>query len=173
MDESPNVESEVVVPEALFVLVASPKQFFGVNLVGTLFGGLALYFVFRNRSDIKTGTFLVLWGILAAYLLADGLVWQSRGVREIAVDEQGFTIKRGRGLRVERHSFDHVSDFHVHTRYNRKSVQILLGEKLIKIPGIITLYPGPKIWITNDAYDSKEFDDFIARMEKGLGIRQG
>lgn len=169
MDKNAGVDNGFVVPEAIFAIKACPKQFIGVNTVGALFGGLALYLIFRNKNDVKTKTFLMLWGILIAYMLADALVWRVRGVREIEIDAGGFKIRRGRGKELETYRFDQVSDFHVHTRYNRKSVQILLGEKVLHVPGIITLYPGRKIWITNDAFDSKEFDFFIERMEQGLG----
>jgi hypothetical protein len=160
-----------------FYMAGSKGKFFGVNAVGAVLGGGFLFLILRRREDFSSGAFLVLWLLLVAYMVADALVWHSRGVREVEVGSRGFKVRRGttrpgdgdgdtEGWREYR--FDQVSDFHVHARGTRKSVQILLGEKVLKVPGIITLYPGPKIWITNDAFDDREFEEFIQRMRRGF-----
>ncbi|TXT42877.1 MAG: hypothetical protein FD137_2009 [Spirochaetes bacterium] len=145
----------------------SKGKFFGVNAVGAVLGGGFLFLILRRKEDFSTSTFGILWFILIAYMILDALVWKRRGVREVEVTSLAFKIRRGAELWQD-FSFDQVSDFHVHVRGSRKSVQILLGEKVLKVPGIITLYPGPKIWITNDAFDDGEFDEFIRRMRRGM-----
>ncbi|MEW6548287.1 MAG: hypothetical protein AB1407_02380 [Spirochaetota bacterium] len=161
-------------PDQPFRMEGSKGRFYGVNAAGALLGGGLLYLILRGREDFSSGAFLVLWILLVAYMAADALVWRSRGVREVEVGPKAFRVRRGTARGWHEYGFAQVSDFHVHSRGARKSVQILLGEKVVKVPGIITLYPGPKIWITSDAFDDGEFEEFIQRMRRGLaGVLPG
>lgn len=160
--------------DSLFVAKASEKKLAVINLIGVLGGGGVLYLIARTRG--MGNAFFVLWALLAAWLLGDWYVWRARGVREIRIDARGFEVIRGSRRIATRHDAGEITDLALHTRMNRKSLQIMMGGKVTHIPGIITLYLDPnKIWITSDAFDDSDFDEVVRRLQllhgKLLSIR--
>lgn len=150
--------------DSAFVAKASEKKLIAVNMIGIFAGGGILYLIARTRA--MGSAFLILWALLAAWLLGDWLVWRVRGVREIRIDSTGFEVIRGTSRRASRHEAGEITDLALHSRMSRKSLQIMMGGKVTHIPGVITLYLDPnKIWITSDAFDNSDFDEVVRRLQ--------
>ncbi|HEY9054583.1 MAG TPA: hypothetical protein VIO60_07165 [Rectinemataceae bacterium] len=146
-----------------FVLCASGKKLALVNLAGLVLGGALLWGIFRRKGS--PGAFPWTFCILALWLMGDIALWELRGVRSVRVDGEGLEVRRGRKGVPQRIEAERISEICLHQRGPRRSLQILLGSKALRIPGFLTLYPGPKLWLTDDSFDHKEFGILIERLE--------
>ncbi len=145
------------------ILVASGKRLAFVNFAGLGLGGFLLWGVFRRKG--APGAFPWTFGILALWLMGDILLWRLNGVRSVRIDGEGLEVRRGWREVPQRIEMGRISEICLHQRGPRRSLQILLGQKAVRIPGILTLYPGPKLWLTDDSFDHEEFSRLIERLE--------
>lgn len=151
----------------IFVLKGSRKSLFIVNIFATVIGGMLLYYWLQARMSAGVNAFLISYAVLISWMLADALYWIYNGIQEIRIGEDFFEIVRGKKQKVKRYHSTEITDLHFDNRMTRRSFQILLGNKVSSIPGIFTFYPGPKVWLTSDAFNDAEFDlmcDYIEKM---------
>jgi hypothetical protein len=154
-------------PGFQFRMLASGKRLLGVNLAGILGGGVLLYFILRARG--APGVFLPLFTILALWLAGDWIWWSRKGLREIRLDGSRIEVVRGRAGKMEPIEVSAISEIWLHQRGRRKSLQLLLGGRALRLPGFLTLYPYPKLWLTNDSFVDAEFDELVDRLERLYG----
>lgn len=135
-----------------------------VNVAAAVMGGLLLAGMIAIRPGIGRSAFPLLYGLALLYLVADTAYWMRRGVHAAALDGDTLHVYRGRGMRHETIALREITDVHLHRRLSRRSLQILLGGTVMRVPGA-TFYPGRKVWITSDAFDVAEFDRFAEAVQ--------
>lgn len=133
--------------------------FAAVNVAAAVVGGLLLAVAIGIRPGIGRSSFPLLYGLALLYLAADTVYWVRRGVHAAALEGDTLHVYRGSELRHERIPVAEITDVHLHQRLSRRSLQILLGGRVARVPGA-TFYPGRKVWITSDAFNLREFDGF-------------
>lgn len=102
-----------------------------------------------------------MYGLFLLYLVLDTAYWLWRGVHRAALGGGALHLWRGRELRHERIALAELTDAHLHRRLGRRSLQLLRGGRVVRVPGA-TFYPGRRVWITTDAFDHADFDRFAA-----------
>ncbi len=138
---------------------ASLGSFAAVNAVAALGGAAFLAAMIALRPGIIGSAFPVMYGVFLLYLALDTAYWLWRGVHRAALDGEALHLWRGRALRHERIPLGEFTDAHLHRRMGRRSLQLLRGGRVVRVPGA-TFYPGRKVWITSDAFDNAAFDRF-------------
>ena len=154
--EKPVVNEET----AGFAMDASTSGMVFVNSCGFIVGGILLFVLLLMRGLYLLPVFLVMLGILGTYMLMDSLVWKKNGIRRVEVDETGITLYRGKEKKPERLEAEQITGVNVFGKLNRRVVNILTGGSATRIPGV-TIFSGPRVRITNDAFNDSEFDTFI------------
>ena len=150
-----------------FSITSSGRRLLVVNIAGILGGGALLYLVLRVRGAL--GAFFPLWAVIILWLAGDWFLWRRRGLRELKIDGSRIEIVRGKTGISETMDISAVSEIWLHERGGRKSLQLLMGGRAFRIPGVLTLYPFPKLRLTNDSFDDAEFDELIDRLERLKG----
>lgn len=156
---SPEIAVSANSPSARTVLNGTAGSLLMVNVAAAVMGGLLLAGMIAIRPGIGRSAFPLLYGLALLYLVADTVYWMRRGVHAAALDGDTLHVYRGRDLRHEAIAVREITDVHLHRRLSRRSLQILLGATVMRVPGA-TFYPGRKVWITSDAFDLAEFDRF-------------
>ena len=154
-----SVPAAASAPATRVEMRGSVGAFAAVNVAAAVAGAVLLAMAIAVRPGIGRSAFPVLYGLALLYLAADTVYWMHRGVHAAALEGDTLHVYRGRALRHERIPVAQITDVHLHQRLSRRSLQILLGAKVVRVPGA-TFYPGPKVWITSDAFDLAEFDRF-------------
>jgi len=149
------------------------KRLLGINITGAVLGAVILYFWLQIRTMRGLKPFIILFSILILWLVADVIYWIINGVQQIELHESFLILIRGRKKNSVKVEYNQITDFYIHKRLSRVSLQILLERKVIKIPGILTFYPGKKIWITSDAFDDKEFNEMCKKLEEMYNMGKG
>lgn len=147
-----------------FVLRGKLSSLIAVNAFGLLLGCFLFYLYIRFSPHYGAIGFLVGCIILLSWLTADALWWFYRGVHELIIEDNQIRAICGKSRKEKIIKAAEITDFYVHQRLNRKTMQILLGNTVKKIPGIYTYYPGPKLMLTSDAFNDKEFDEAIDKI---------
>lgn len=82
----------------------------------------------------------------------------------VSIDNDGLTVYRGQKLLQNRVYKKQITGINVFKKINRRIVNILLGGYAdSSIPGV-TLFSGPRIRITDDAFSEAEFNIFIEKI---------
>ena len=153
------------------ILKGTLKSLSLVNVIAAIVGFVLLFYWLNVRQSVGLGMFTTGYVIVVCYLIADTVYWICHGIHEVRIADSFIVIVRGKSnktIRIEAHQ---ITDIQYSNQMSRRSLQILLGNKIQRISGVFTWYPGPKIWLTSDAFDDVEFDkacDLIELMyEKG------
>lgn len=149
----------VAAPTQRIEMRGSLGAFAAVNVAAAVMGALMLAAMIGVRPGIGRSSFPLLYGLALLYLAADTVYWLKRGVHVAALEGDTLHVYRGRELRHEQIPVAEITDVHLHQRLSRRSLQILLGDRVQRVPGF-TYYPGRKVWITSYAFDLREFDRF-------------
>lgn len=149
-------------PEPAFSMTASRSSLLFVNLGGIIVGGLLLLVLLLVRTIYSLVLFIAGIGILAVYMAVDYAVWNRRGIRRIDLDREGIALARGNALAVERLDRGRITGIDVFRKLNRVKVVIYTGGASAKITPGVTLFTGPRIMVTNDAFNDAEFAKFIS-----------
>jgi hypothetical protein len=155
-------------PEPAFSMTASRSSLIIVNLGGIIVGGLLLLVLLLVRTIYSLALFIAGTGILAVYMAADYAVWNRRGIRRVDVDREGITLVRGNALKVERLDRGRITGIEVFRKLNRVKVVIYTGGASEKVMPGVTMFTGPRVLVTNDAFVDAEFEKFIGVL-KDLG----
>ncbi len=153
--DSPSVEIKKYVPE--FCIKAKFSYILVVNISGSVIGSVIMYFWLQLRTIRGFGTFLFLYALFLLYMIGDLIYWKHNGVHEVRLYDNYFEVIRGKKQKLIKVNYADITDINLNNKLIRVSLQILLEAKTVRIPGIYTYYPGKKIWITNDAFNEKEF----------------
>ena len=127
--------------------------------------GLVLTYMYAAMA-LRTGHLLLLWLPLPlyAYVFADLALWLIRGIRRVEIDPSGINLHR-----TTKHPAIHldpgqITGVYVSRSLDRTTVNILLrGANVTTFLGF-RRYSGPRIRITVEPFDRKEFSEFARRM---------
>ncbi|HEX7320912.1 MAG TPA: hypothetical protein VF399_11225 [bacterium] len=153
---------------AFFSMTASRGSLLIVNLGGVIVGIILLLLLLFIRTIFTLGLFIIGSFIIALYMLVDYLMWHKNGVRMVTVDGQGIALRRGEALISSRILKEQVSQVNVYYKLNRAQIVIFTGGTPEKVAPGVTLFTGPRVRLTNDAFADRDFDEFIKTL-KGLG----
>lgn len=140
------------------IIKGSFKSLSLVNIFAAIFGFILLYYWLSVRQSVGLNMFTIGYLILVVYLVSDTVYWIYNGIHEVRIADSYFEILRGKQNKLTKVNSSQITDIQFSNQMSRRSLQILLGNKIQRISGIITLYPDPKIWLTSDAFDDTEFD---------------
>ncbi|MCK4352060.1 hypothetical protein KAW65_01485 [candidate division WOR-3 bacterium] len=153
--------------EEIFRMEASASSLLIVNIIGGIVaGGVLLFFLLAIRGLYASLIFIVMLLALALYFIIDYLRWRENGIRVIEIDESGINVYRGEQKQLSRIEASQITDINVFKKINRKVVNIILGGKVHKVLPGVTLFSGPRLRITNDAFEDKDFNTFVDRLKK-------
>lgn len=130
------------------------------------FMGLILIYFFL-ATPLNAGHLLPLLLLIPVYVLAfaDLILWLWRGVRIVELDSTGLNLRRVRSLRPMRIDSNQITGVYVTRSLDRTTVHILLrGASMKRFLGI-NMYSGPRIRMTIEPFDRKEFSEFARRMK--------
>lgn len=101
---------------------------------------------------------------LYVYAFADLILWLRSGIRIVEMDATGITLYRQSDQTPKRIDTNQITAVHVSRSLDRITVNILLrGASVTTFLGL-KRYSGPRIRITVEPFDRKEFADFARRI---------
>jgi hypothetical protein len=155
-----------------FSMTASRGSLLVVNLGSVITGVILLFLLLLVRTIFTLGLFIVGSFMIAPYMLVDYLMWHKNGVRSVTVDSQGITLRRGEALISSRIMIEQFNEVNVYHKLNRAQVVIFTGGAPEKAAPGVTLFTGPRVRLTNDAFSDRDFDEFIRTLtELGLSVK--
>jgi hypothetical protein len=140
------------------IIKGSIKSLSLVNIFAAILGFILLFYWLSVRQSVGLNMFATGYAIIVIYLISDTVYWVYNGIHEVRIADTFFEILRGKANKLTKINTIQIIDIQYSNQLSRRSLQILLGNKIQRIPGIFTWYPGPKIWLTSDAFDDAEFD---------------
>jgi hypothetical protein len=145
-----------------FRMEAVEKSLLSLNSYALAAGGLFILVLLLLRNMWSIPTFLVMFLILFLYLAWDCLNWNKNGIRTVELKDGAFIFYRGNDMKATRVNYEEVSDINFFGKSNRRVINILLqgGKAFYPLPGI-TLFSGPRIRITDEAFDEHRFTRFM------------
>lgn len=152
--------------EEVFTMSGSRYNLFLIN-VGAMIGGMVLlFFLLVIRLIYNPFIFILGIIILFLYFYIDFKRWMRKGIHTVRIDKEGLTIIRGAQNISTRINKKQINGINVFKKLNRKIVNILLGGNAdSSFPGV-TLFSGPRIRITDDAFGQAEFAIFIDKLRE-------
>ncbi|MFH0992130.1 MAG: hypothetical protein V1799_19175 [bacterium] len=147
-----------------FRMEGSRKSLLIVNASGLMIGIVLIILLSIARQFAWSGFIILACTILFFYMLIDYILWEIRGIKLVEIDEEGVTFYRGirkRKVRIEATQITGIDEF---KKLHRKVVNILLGGEAEKVLPGVTIFAGPRLRITNDAFRDLEFNQFIERI---------
>ncbi len=127
--------------------------------------GLVLTYMYAAMA-LRTGHLMLLWlpVPLYAYIFADLVLWLVRGVRLVELDPTGINLYRNRKQSPIHVDPNQITGVYVSRSLDRTTVNILLrGASVATFLGF-RKYSGPRIRMTIEPFDRKEFSEFARRM---------
>ncbi len=130
--------------------------------IAAIIGGTFLMFILMTARLIFTPVlFITGIFILFIYLAVDYSIWFSRGIHMVEIDNNGFTVYYGKEMIPARIDKKQITGINYFKKFNRRIVNVLLGGNSDNsIPGV-TLFSGPRIRITDEAFNEAEFRVFV------------
>ncbi len=153
-------------PPPAFQMNATRSSLIIVNLGGIIVGALLLLVLLLVRTIFSLALFIVGVGILTLYMSVDYMFWNRRGIRRINLEANGITLFRGRALIPVRLERNRVTRVDVFRKLNRVKVVIYTGGVSEKTAPGVTLFTGPRVLVTNDAFHDAEFGEFISALNE-------
>jgi hypothetical protein len=136
-----------------------------VNLGVMIIAAGLLFLLLLVRTIFTLGLFIAGIVVIALYLMIDRLVWERSGIRAVEVDPDGINFYRGRERIIVRVEAGQITGINVFRKLNRKVVNIMLGGSASRVMPGVTMFSGPRIRVTNDLFNDREFDEFIERLK--------
>lgn len=137
-----------------------------VNISGLIIGSVFLFFYLLARGLYALPVFVIMAAILAAYMFIDYIHWNKKGIRRIDLFEDSISFTFGKQQTVEKLSFDEITEIDFFKKLNRDIINFMRGGKVLKPVKGITFFSGPRIRLTDDAFDDKEFDLFKRKLKE-------
>jgi len=174
MKDKPESKADATLPAPAFRMTASRSSLLIVNLGGVIVGALLLVVLLLVRTIFSLALFITGIGFLALYMTVDYVIWNRRGIRRIDVDQDGITLVRGNAGTLQRLERSRITSIDVFRKLNRIKVVIYTGGASEKVMPGVTLFAGPRVLVTNDAFVDQEFEKFIAAVKNlGFPIKTG
>ncbi|MFA5804770.1 MAG: hypothetical protein WC879_08995 [Melioribacteraceae bacterium] len=149
-----------------FTMIGSRSYLFLVNIGAMIAGTIILFFLLIIRLIYNPFLFILGIFILFIYMYIDYKRWMKKGIQMVSIDKDGLTVYRGQELIQTRVDKKQITGINVFKKLNRRIVNILLGGYAdSSFPGI-TLFSGPRIRITDDAFREAEFGIFIEKLRE-------
>lgn len=161
-----NVEESVKQYANTFRMEASSRSLFFTNLGGIIVGAVLLFLLLLLRHLYMFILFVIGVIIIVIYMTVDYIIWQKRGIRVIEIDEKGINLYRSKEKRLTKIEAGHITDINFFSKLNRRVVTILTGGTATKIMPGVTTFPGPRIRITDDSFNDKEFTVFMEKLKQ-------
>ena len=154
--------------DKLFRMEASRSAMVILNGAGVGFGIIIIYFILAQKLTFAPKLFAILSSLFILYFIVEYFIWKRNGIRAVEVDKNGLRIFRGDKMKVTSVGPGEIMEVDVFSKLNRRVVNILMdGAKKVEIiPGMITIFRGPRIRITNDAFNEDYFELFIALIKR-------
>lgn len=148
----------------VFTMIGSRSNLFLINIGAMVAGIIILFFLLTIRLIYNPFIFILGIFVLFIYMFIDYKRWIKKGVQMVSIDNDGLTVYRGQKLLQNRVYKKQITGINVFKKINRRIVNILLGGYAdSSIPGV-TLFSGPRIRITDDAFSEAEFNIFIEKI---------
>jgi hypothetical protein len=112
------------------------------------------------------GFFIVGSFILTGWMFTDAIIWYYKGVHELHINNEGIRVIKGKNQVEIYIPKEKITDIMVYRKGFRKNLNIMLGNQVMDVPGIITLYPGKRIQMFSDAFEDRDFNEAITWLEK-------
>ncbi|MBN2621597.1 hypothetical protein JXB22_11000 [candidate division WOR-3 bacterium] len=152
--------------EPVFRMTARPRSFITINVTAIIVGAVVVLGLLFIRMLFNPVLFVFIIIVLAAYMVVDYVVWVQRGIRCIEIYDDRIMIYRGKAAKSERIPASAITGIDVFSKLSRHVVNIMLGGRVdTSLPGV-TLFRGPRVRITDDAFDAGEFKQFVIYLEK-------
>jgi hypothetical protein len=152
------------VSESQFRMEGSLKRIL-IVYAGAFFLGLVfLYFYVTIMMRVGNYTTLILVIPLYAYVFRDLVVWMRNGIRIVEIDPGGMSIVRRLQRSQSRIDVHEISAVHVSRMLDRTVVKILLPGSTVGRWLWFNRYKGPRVVITEEPFDKKEFAEFVRRV---------
>ncbi len=148
------------------VIKGTMGSFVLVNVFAVSLGIIILFLIYRLDSHYGSGFLIVGSIILAVWMAADAIIWRVRGVHELEVAAGGIRVVRGIRKNESFHPFSEISAVDFRNKSSRRILNIMLESKPVRVPGVVTLFQGRRIYLTSDAYNDQEFDLLAGVLEQ-------
>lgn len=150
----------------VFTMIGSRSSLLLVNLGAIIAGILILFFLLIIRLIYNPFIFILGIFVLFLYTYIEYKRWIKKGIQMVSIDKDGLTLYRGHILIQTRVDKKQITGINVFKKLNRRIVNILLGGYAdSSLPGV-TLFSGPRIRITDDAFREAEFGIFIQKLRE-------
>lgn len=144
-----------------FRMIGSRTYQLLVNIAAMIGGTFIMYVLMTVRLLFNPFLFIVGIFILFLYLAIDYSIWLKKGIHMIEIDKNSFTVYYGTEMIPVRIDKTQITGINFFKKLNRRIVNVLLGGNAdSSIPGI-TLFSGPRIRITDKAFNEAEFRVFV------------
>jgi hypothetical protein len=149
-----------------FIMTGSHSNLLIVNVSTMIIGTILLFFLLVIRLIYNPFIFIIGVFVLFGYLYIDFRRWVKKGIQIVKIDKEGITVYRGNKMQPVRIDARQITGINVFKKLKRRIVNILLGGYAdSSLPGV-TLFSGPRIRITDDAFDNAEFGIFIEKLRE-------
>jgi len=149
-----------------FKMHASGYYLMIVNVSGFVLGAALLFLLLVIRVLYNPFLFIVGMMLIGFYLLFDYKKWMKKGIQLVEINTEGINIFRGSEMILSRIDKKQITGINVFKKIKRRIVNILLGGYAdSSLPGV-TLFSGPRIRITDDAFSEAEFGIFIEKLRE-------
>jgi hypothetical protein len=115
----------------------------------------------------QTGHYLLLLLLIPLYVYVfwDLVLWLRRGIRAVEMDSTGLSITRAGGQSPVRIDSHQITAVYVSKSLDRITVNILLQGSRVTMFFGFRKYSGPRVRITVEPFDRKEFSEFARRVK--------
>jgi hypothetical protein len=152
--------------EDVFTMIGSRSSLLLINIGAMIAGTIILFFLLIIRLIYNPFIFILGIFVLSTYLYIDYKRWMRKGIQMVSIDKVGLTVYRGHKLIQTRVDKKQITGINVFKKINRRIVNILIGGYAdSSLPGV-TLFSGPRIRITDDAFGEAEFGIFIEKLRE-------
>ncbi len=153
--------------DIIFRIEAKAKYMMYTNFGGIIFGILLLYILLSIRKSYSIILFIVGIFIIVLYMVIDYLIWQKKGIRVIEIDANGINFYKGKDRKLFRVEKSQITEINFFSKLGRRVINIILiGGKVVHITPWITLFFGPRIRFTDDAFNDNQFTNFVEKLRQ-------
>ncbi|NJD22432.1 MAG: hypothetical protein FIA82_07145 [Melioribacter sp.] len=150
--------------DEVFTMSGSRTYVLMVSVCAMIAGIILMFILLVIRLIYNPFLFILGIMIFSMYFFFDFKRWMKKGIQKIQIDRNGLTIFRGNENKQTRIDKNQITGINVFKKLNRRVVNILLGGQAnSSLPGV-TLFSGPRIRITDDAFNEAEFGIFMNKL---------
>ena len=117
------------------IIKGSIKSLSLVNIFAAILGFILLFYWLSVRQSVGLNMFAMGYAIIVIYLISDTVYWVYNGIHEVRIADSYFEIIRGKANKLTKIKAIQITDIQYSNQLSRRSLQILLGNKIQHIPG--------------------------------------